>query len=72
MAVINFNKKRNEQFARMHEALKHIAEDYYPVEILMAVSEEKHGMLPEEAVAHGYANMQADARKALRGIPECR
>jgi hypothetical protein len=68
MAIINFNKKKEEQFQRMYNALKHISEGYYPVEILMAVSEEKYGMHPDDAVAHAYANMQSDAKKAIRNI----
>ena len=66
--IIKFNKKKQEQFNRMYEALTRISKDYYPVTALRAAAEARYNIPADQAVDEAYENMKKDARTAVRGV----
>ena len=68
MAIIPFNKRKKGQFNEMREALRVIAEDYYSINALLAASEARYGIHPDDAVEQAYENMRNDAKNAIRNV----
>ena len=66
--IIKFNKKKQEQFNKMYDTLKHISQEYYQVAALRAAAEARYGLHPDDAVDQAYENMRNDAKKAISGV----
>lgn len=66
--IKNKKKKKREQFDHMYKTLRIIGRGTYPVNVLSKISEERYGLLPNDAVAAGYETMQQLAKEAIRGI----